>query len=54
MKDLNKELNQGSLFLDTWRLKLAEAHERIANFGETLANTSFDAVEMGSGECLTT
>ena len=47
MKDLNKELNQGSLFLDTWRLKLAEAHERIANFSETLANTSFDAVRDG-------
>jgi len=47
MKDLNKELNQGSLFLDSWRVKLAEAHERIANFSETLANTSFDAVRDG-------
>ena len=44
MRDLNKELNQGSLFLDTWRVKLAEANERIANFSQTLAETSFDAV----------
>ena len=47
MKELNKELGRGSLFLDSWRVKLAEANERIANFSETLANTSFDAVRDG-------
>ncbi|NDG53098.1 MAG: hypothetical protein EBY39_08765, partial [Flavobacteriia bacterium] len=53
MKDLNKELNQGSLFLDSWRVKLAEANERIANFSETLANTSFDAIRDGFRQMFT-
>ena len=53
MKDLNKELNQGSLFLDSWRVKLAEANERIAKFSETLANTSFDAIRDGFRQMFT-
>ena len=47
IKSLNEELNQGSMFWDSIRVKIAEADNRAARFAETLANTSFDAVRDG-------
>ena len=47
MREYNKEMGQGSLLLDTWKVKMAEANERLANFGQTLGETSFDAVRDG-------
>ena len=45
--EYNKEMGQGSLLLDTWRVKLAEANERLVNFSADLGETSFDAVKDG-------
>jgi TP901 family phage tail tape measure protein len=47
IKSLNEELNRGTMFWDSIRVKIAEADNRAARFAETLANTSFDAVRDG-------
>ena len=47
MKELNVEMGNGTLLMDTWKVKIAEANERIAKFSEDLASTSFDAVKDG-------
>ena len=44
-KDLNIQLGQGSLFADTLAVKIAEANEQLSRFGETMANTTFDATK---------
>lgn len=46
-KELNFELNQGSLFADSLAVKIAEANVEMERFGETLAETTFDAVKGG-------
>lgn len=46
-KELNFEMNQGSLFADSLAVKIAEANVQLERFGETLANTTFDAVKDG-------
>jgi hypothetical protein len=46
-KELNKQLGQGTLFADQLNVRIAEANRSIANFGETLANASFDGVQTG-------
>jgi len=46
-KELNIEQNKGTLFADSMAVKIAEANVAMARFGETLANTTFDAVQDG-------
>jgi len=46
-KELNIEQNKGTLFADSMAVKIAEANAEMARFGETLANTTFDAVQDG-------
>jgi len=46
-KELNIEQNKGTLFADSMAVKIAEANVEMARFGETLANTTFDAVQDG-------
>ena len=46
-KELNIEQNKGTLFADSIAVKIAEANVEMARFGETLANTTFDAVQDG-------
>lgn len=46
-KELNIEQNKGTLFADSLAVKIAEANVEIARFGETMANTTFDAVKDG-------
>jgi len=44
-KELNIEMNTGTLFADSLAVKIAEANEELSKFGETLANTTFDATK---------
>ena len=46
-KELNIEQNKGTLFADSMAVKIAEANAEMARFGETMANTTFDAVQNG-------
>lgn len=46
-KELNFETGQGTLFADSLAVKIAEANVQMERFGETLANTTFDAVKDG-------
>jgi hypothetical protein len=46
-KELNIQMNNGNLFADSMAVKIAEANAEMARFGETMANTTFDAVQNG-------
>ena len=46
-KELNLTMGQGSLFADSMRVKIAEANVEMSRFGETMANTAFDATKEG-------
>ena len=43
-KDMNEHLGQGSMFMDAMRMRIAETNLELQKFGETMANTTFDAV----------
>jgi len=46
-KELNLTMGEGSLFADSMRVKIAEANVEMSRFGETMANTAFDATKEG-------
>ena len=46
-KEFNIQTNQGSLFMDSLAVKIAETNVSIQRFNETLAETTFDAVKDG-------
>lgn len=46
-RELNVQQNAGTLFADTMAVKMAEANKELAMFGQTLAETSFDAMRDG-------
>ena len=46
-RELNIQQNAGTLFADSMAVKMAEANKELAMFGQTLAETSFDAMRDG-------
>ena len=52
-KEMNIELGKEALFRDTITERIAENNVALERFGETLANTSFDAVENGLNDLVT-
>ena len=52
-KEMNLELGKEALFRDTITERIAENNVALERFGETLANTSFDAVENGLNDLVT-
>lgn len=46
-RELNIQQNKGTLFADSVAVKIAETNKELAMFGQTLAETSFDAVKSG-------
>ena len=46
-RELNIQQNKGTLFADSIAVKIAETNKELAMFGQTLAETSFDAVKSG-------
>ena len=43
----NEEISKELLFRDTLNVRIAESNAQLERFGETLANTSYDALEQG-------
>ena len=52
-KEMNLELGKEALFRDTITERIAQNNVALERFGETLANTSFDAVENGLNDLVT-
>jgi hypothetical protein len=43
-KDMNEHLGESTMFMDAMRMRIAETNLELQKFGETMANTTFDAV----------